>query len=202
MQAVNVALLVGAWLVTVLITKRALREAGEQRSRAEEMQARLSAANADLSALAGGKGQDDDELTEREQLLVRAAESLEVLQRELATEKRKSKELFDVVETVLRERDQWKDMWFTHGREHLQAQHLLEQSIEQLRTWLRSSLIAVNKYRSAAGEAPLPFGADPKDPPVGTAQKFKDMLEQAQADAPSSVDGLALREAIVATESR
>lgn len=113
-------------------------------------------------------------------------------------ERRKARELFAVVEAVLRERDQWKEMWFTQSREHLNAQNALEHSIEQARTWLRSALVAVNQHRVDKGQAPIAFGLNPKDPPVGTAAQFEALIEQAKREAPQHVDGIAMRDRIVA----
>lgn len=116
----------------------------------------------------------------------------------LEVERRKSRELFMVVESVLKERDQWKDMWFTQSREHLNAQNALEHAVEQARMWLRAALVAVNKHREEKGLAPIPFGLDPKDPPVGTAAQFEKLILEAQRTAPEHVDGVALRDRVVA----
>lgn len=164
-----------------------------------------------LALLRQARKQRDDIVSENELLRSSLEESLQAsrtvldetggvtdrLRAEVANEKRKARELFDVVETVLKERDQWKTMWFDHGREHLEAQTQLENTIVQLRGWLKSALSAVNAYRVKEDRPRIQFGDDPKDPPIGTAYRFEQMLEQAKKDAPPSVDGLAMRDAVV-----
>jgi len=121
----------------------------------------------------------------------------------LNAEKRKSKELFDVVEKVLAERDQWRDLWHAHGRAHAEAQSMLESALVEARTIAKSSVLTINKYRKLAGHEPIAFGLEPGEKPVGSAAKFKALLERAEREAPDSVDGIYLRDAIVASaESR
>lgn len=130
-------------------------------------------------------------------LVERTADALKGFDTKLETERRKSRELFEVIESVLKERDQWKDMWFQHGREHLAAQNQMESAIEQLRTWLHSSLTTLNKYREDKGQGPVNFGIDPKAPPIGTAAVFEESLKKAEAEAPVGIDAIHLRDAIV-----
>lgn len=118
----------------------------------------------------------------------------------LLAERRKSRELFDVIESVLRERDQWKTMWTVHGSEHLNAQNQLERALTSVRAWLKSSITALNAYRADKGQPLLAFGLEPNDPPIGTAAAFEALLEKAKREAPASIDGMALREAIEAKE--
>lgn len=111
-----------------------------------------------------------------------------------AREQRRAKELFGVVEQVLNERDQWREMWHTQSRAHLEAQNMLEQALTDARVAAISAIKSVNAYRKKAGQEPLPFGVEPGDKPVGSAAKFKAMLDQAEAEAPKGVDGVALRD--------
>lgn len=170
--------------VMACVAYGAARGAKRERDLAQQIR-RLEDANRALSA-------PDPMLEEAMRAAERAAAMVEV-------EQRKARELFGVVESVLAERDQWKQMWFVQSREHLNAQNALEHALESSRAWLRSALVAINKYREEKGMARIAFGNDPKDPPVGTAAKFEAMLEQAKREAPESVDGLALRERIVAS---
>jgi hypothetical protein len=120
----------------------------------------------------------------------------------LAREQRKSRELFDVIEGVLKERDMWKDMWFAHGREHLNAQTMLENSLTQARGMIRGAVVAINAYRKAAKLGPMEYGPDPGGPPVGTAEAFKKLLDKAEAEAPAELDARALRDEIQAREGQ
>lgn len=171
--------------------KKSEREAQEWQSFSAKCSAELSEARQTIEA---NREAGDDVVDKAFAAADRAAQLLE-------TERRKSSELFTVVESVLKERDQWKEMWFTQSREHLNAQNALEHAVEQARTWLRSALIAVNKHREEKSLPPLPFGLDPKDPPVGTAAQFEKLLIEAQRAAPEHVDGIALRDRIVAGEA-
>lgn len=168
--------------------KRAEADAQEWRNFSGKCSAELSEARETIEA---NKEAGDDVVEKAFAAADRAAQLLE-------TERRKSRELFSVVESVLKERDQWKEMWFTQSREHLNAQNALEHAVEQARTFLRAALVAVNKHREEKGLAPIPFGLDPKDPPVGTAARFEQLLIEAQKTAPEPVDGVALRDRVMA----
>lgn len=113
------------------------------------------------------------------------------------THERRATELFAVVEQVLAERDQWRDMWHAHGREHVAAQAILEQALVDVRVALRNALVTINAYRRKEGQEPLPFGVEPGEKPVGSAAKFKAMLEQCIREAPEPTDGMSLRKQIV-----
>lgn len=130
--------------------------------------------------------------------VAKALDAADRAMQQLEVERRKSRELFDVVESVLKERDQWKQMWFAHGREHLNAQTALENAVVQARVWMRSMVTTINAYRAEKKQEPIGFGLDPKDKPVGTAAQFEALLEQAQREAPAEVDGVALRNAVMA----
>jgi len=142
------------------------------------------------------------ELDRCSSLMERSVVAVDKLQAELDVQRRKSRELFDVVESVLKERDQWKKMWFDHGREHLNAQNQLENGLVQARTWLKNALVSVNAFRKEKGLAPIGFGLDPKDKPVGTAAQFEALLEQSAREAMATVDGLALRDAAMTDSSK
>jgi hypothetical protein len=116
------------------------------------------------------------------------------LEQEAQREARKSRELFDVVEKVLGERDQWREMWHVQSRAHAEAQSMLEDAIVEARSSAISAIRSVNAYRKKAGQEPIPFGLEPGDKPVGSAAKFREMLQRAEAEAPKGVDGIFLRD--------
>lgn len=174
------------------------------RAEQDELKRQMDIADSEASGLGEAVAElqqklDESEsrVKESEALVAKAMAAAESASGMIDAERRKARELFEVVESVLKERDQWKKMWFDHGREHLNAQTQLENAIEQLRGWLKSSLVSLNSYRQKNGQSPIAFGANPKDPPVGTAARFESLLEQAKAEAPASVDGLADRSRIM-----
>lgn len=125
-------------------------------------------------------------------------EALEASKRSAEVHKRRADEFFDVIERVLAERDQWREMWHAHGRAHLEAQNMLESALTEARAAGLKAITAVNRYRSAAGQEPIAWGIEPGQKPVGSAAKFRELLDKAEREAPEPVDGRLLRAEIVA----
>lgn len=134
-------------------------------------------------------------VVELEGRLAEAHEENAFLRRDRDVQKRRADEFFNVIELVLKERDQWRTMWHDHGREHLEAQNLLENALTEARSVAKNALITINRYRKKAGQEPIPFGLEPGEKPVGSAAKFRELLERSAREAPESVDAVALRDA-------
>lgn len=119
------------------------------------------------------------------------------LQHRVATLERISAEYFEVIERIERERDQWKDMFFTQSSEHQNAQAILQKMLADLSGAFRSSMRQLNFFRAAADldpvASPAHLEALPTDIPEQYGLKIKELTEKVVPQT----DGKALREQII-----
>ena len=108
-------------------------------------------------------------------------------------------EYFDVIERIEKERDQWKDMFFTQASEHQNAQALLQKMLADCSNNLRAALGQLNFFRKGADlelvSTPKMLDEMPKDLPEQYGLKMKKLASEALPQA----NGLAERDRIAAT---
>jgi hypothetical protein len=92
-------------------------------------------------------------------------------------------EYFEVIERIERERDQWKDMFFTQASEHQNAQALLQKMLADCSNNLRSALGQLNFFRKGADlelvSTPKMLEEMPKDLPEQYGSRMKKLADSA-----------------------
>jgi regulator of replication initiation timing len=116
------------------------------------------------------------------------------LTRECETLKRKASEYFSVIEDIEKQRNQWKDMWFAHGREHLNAQAKMESTIEVLRNEVLALIKIINGYRTEKGQPEMNRPAEASRASI--VEAFARSLKKAYELAPKEIQGEAERAAL------
>jgi hypothetical protein len=109
--------------------------------------------------------------------------------------KRIAHENHAVIEGVLKERDQWNQMWRQHGIEHANAQQLMVAEIERHVAVIRQCYEAMNVLRKAQG---MPAIDPPKSQSEffeGLARQYREALEAGAASVPA-IDWKAQRDAV------
>lgn len=116
-------------------------------------------------------------------------EQISDLKGQLSRLERKYWEQFDVIERVIKERDQWKDLYKKHVMEHLSAQNILSRSIVMLRMQMTKLLQVLNKMLEEKGEKPIKASKDlesiegyPVDLPEKFVEKMKSFHQYMRAD--------------------
>lgn len=85
-----------------------------------------------------------------------------------------------LIERVIAQRDHRWQMFLRHSREHQNAQLVLERAVLETRLLLAKAVKVLNDDRKRHGEPllELPELQGPDDPPVGTALRFKALMEE------------------------
>lgn len=114
-------------------------------------------------------------------------------------------QMHGVVEQVLKERDQWRDMWREHACQHLEGQAILEHKIVQMRMNIIRAGATVNRLlKERDGDkaklVTLPSDLDPIDSkPVGQAKLYYEQMKKMLIkQAPAAFDALMRRDEIAA----
>lgn len=118
------------------------------------------------------------------------------LQERLKTEERISREYFDVIERIERERDQWKEMFFTQSSEHQNAQAMLQKMLADCSNNLRGALAQLNFLRKAAGMEPVVTPAMLDKIPTDVPEKYGEKIAELAAAALPQTDGKSERSRI------
>lgn len=131
--------------------------------------------------------------SDNEEVIKMLHEQVETLSEKLRTQERISLEYFDVIERIERERDQWKDMFFTQSSEHQNAQAILQKMLADCSGHLRSSLRQLNFFRTGADLEPVAnprmLESMPSDLPERYGEKMRELAKQAKPQT----DGIAER---------
>lgn len=114
---------------------------------------------------------------------------------------RKCREYFRVIESIERERDEWRESFHRQTREHFVAQALLERKILETRQISMRLLHLLNEERKTAGKEVMtvtrPSELVPYDgEPVGMAEKYLENMKRLWAEFPELTNGRAERERI------
>lgn len=122
-----------------------------------------------------------------------------LLQHRLKVEERIGREYFDVIERIEKERDEWKEMFFTQASEHQNAQSILQKYLADCSGHLRAALSQLNFFRKAAELAPVAnpkmLDALPTDVPEQYGEKIREMASKARPQT----DGLGDRAKIASS---
>lgn len=115
---------------------------------------------------------------------------------------RRAGEYFGLVERVLKQRDDWKDLHETAVHERAAALMMQERHILTLRQWCAKAIHLLNEARKKEGLEPIaaPEDLEPVDgPPVGAAEAYWERQKALARELRMGlVDALAEREAIAA----
>jgi len=133
---------------------------------------------------------------ELEQIARVAREQLSAVEVELATARRISGEYFETIEKLSDQREEWKDMFFTQGRQHHGAQAMLERALSTARVQLRIALESLKKHDEKEVELILEKLAAVDAPPIGMATQFAEEMLKLAKGAKEQTDGKAERERI------
>ena len=121
------------------------------------------------------------------------------LQERLKVEERISREYFDVISRIEKERDQWKEMFFTQAQEHQNAQAMLQKMLADSAANLRASIVQLDQFRVAAGleriKTPKMLEAIPDD----VAELYGEKMRKLAEAALEQTDGATERDRIAAT---
>ncbi len=117
-------------------------------------------------------------------------------ERQFDKERLRSADLFTAIETMEADRDRWHDMYFLQSKEHMVAQTMLEQGIENLLRVANHMLRLVNGYRKKLGEDELSYGDVLKGLPSGISDGYRQRLDEAESKLPAPVSRRQLLDAL------
>lgn len=147
------------------------------------------------------RAEDDTFLRTNEEL----RREIEVLRRQLDEAVRKRNRFFQLVESALAQRDEWRRLHEDHVAARAAGLEMFEREVVYLRQLLGRAIHVINEMRSEKQEPPieLPKGLLPLDgPPVGTCEAYwerqKRLTAELRAGMTSVLDMLAERDKIAA----
>lgn len=107
---------------------------------------------------------------------------------------KRAADYFHIIESVLEERNQWKEMWFEGAAGHQEAQFMLEADLQATRYMLHKAIYRLNKQRVKDGLEPMKAPKDLDAPPYGKSKDFVELRKRLEATmAPKTVDWLKKR---------
>jgi hypothetical protein len=115
----------------------------------------------------------------------------------LHEESEKRQAFFEIIESMEKERNQWRDMYYEQSRAHLRGQVVLEGSIERLGELVSGLVKVVNLYRKDKGEEPIDTAARLKDLITNTSVEYQKQLDALEAAAPEDGHGVQVRDDLV-----
>jgi len=125
--------------------------------------------------------------------------SVKEIEKELLRLKKANTQYFNLIERVLAQRDEWKNLYLLHVREHQNAQELYEKEIVKLRKMLQNCLKIANHERKVNGgpEITKPSDLDGLlDLPVGMMEEYAKRIAHARSLLGNEIDGAAERDEI------
>jgi hypothetical protein len=134
------------------------------------------------------------ELRESMELTAVAADQAEA---ELERLKELTDHLSEAIGIMQKSRDQWKDMFFVQAHEHGNGQAMLERALTRNREMVRKLVASVNSVRKAEGLAPITKVDQLDDPPIGTADGYRDAMKALSDKAPPDPDMVAERDRLL-----
>ena len=108
-------------------------------------------------------------------------------------------EYFDVIERIEKERDQWKDMFFTQASEHQNAQALLQKMLADCSNNLRAALSQLNFFRKGADLETVITPKSLIDFPTDLPDQYGAKMKKLASEALPQTNGLTERERIAVT---
>lgn len=101
---------------------------------------------------------------------------------------RRCLDYFALLERLEKQRDEWKDMWFTQLGQHQEAQSMLESALLQTRQFLARAISELNVLRKEKSLPPIQKLLDLQAPPLGTAKAYAERMKRLEEAAPKNVD--------------
>lgn len=154
------------------------------------------------AALEKRRHRPKDELTtESPPASVLIDNEIERIKRLLADLRRRNLEYFDVIERIERERDGWKERFFTQSSQHQTAQAMLERRGGALARQVTTLLAAINKMRKEVGDEPIAPSLLPGLPDQISSEAYGERMKKLGEEMPPPVDGKAEREVIAGSDA-
>lgn len=143
---------------------------------------------------------ESPELPSEEEAAVNPLEArLREVEERLKIMERVSDEYFEVIERIERERDQWKDMFFTQANEHQNAQAILQKMLGDSATHLRSAIKQLNVFRKGAELDPVVNPRMLEQLPTDLPEKYGERMRELAKGALAQTNGLVERAKIAAS---
>ncbi len=86
-------------------------------------------------------------------------------------------EYFACIESMERQRDEWREMFFTHSGEHQAAQAMIRDSATELSQQLRAAVAQLNIYREAAAHTAIVEPKCLEQVPTSIPEDFKKRMD-------------------------
>lgn len=140
--------------------------------------------------------------SDSEEVIKLLHEQVEMLNERLKNQERISLEYFEVIERIERERDQWKDMFFTQSSEHQNAQAILQKMLTDCSNHLRASLRQLNFFRSGAELEPVASPQMLETLPSDLPERYGEKMKELASGAKPQTDGTKERSKIAEKAKR
>ncbi len=108
--------------------------------------------------------------------------------------------LSDAIGVMQKSRDQWKEMFFVQAHEHGNGQALLERALTRNREYVIKLVAAVNAERKDKGMEPITKVEQLDDPPLGTAEAYREAMRELADKAPEDPDMVAERDRLLSAK--
>ncbi len=118
---------------------------------------------------------------------------------EISRLKKSNLDYFNLIERVLKQRDEWVELYKLHAREHQNAQELYEKEIIKLRKMLSNCIKIANAELKAQDKPEIQKPSDLGellDPPVGAMEEYALKITRARDLLGNLVDAVAERDEI------
>lgn len=127
-------------------------------------------------------------------------DALAVIKADLAVSLRRNNEYFSMIEGIIAERDQWKEMFMTQSAGHLRAQSIMSERMTKQTVWIGRVGMAINRLRVAAGLSLIKLAADPTEIEKALVRDYEIMIKALMESAPKDTDWIAERDRLAASE--
>jgi hypothetical protein len=108
--------------------------------------------------------------------------------------------LSEAIGIMQKSRDQWKEMFFVQAHEHGNGQAVLERALTRNREYVLKLVAAVNAERKAKGMDPITKVEQLDDPPLGTAEAYREAMRELADKAPEDPDMVAERDRLLSAK--
>jgi hypothetical protein len=108
--------------------------------------------------------------------------------------------LSDAIGVMQKSRDRWKEMFFVQAHEHGNGQALLERALTRNREYVIKLVAAVNAERKGKGMDPITKVEQLDDPPLGTAEAYREAMRELADKAPEDPDMVAERDRLLSAK--
>jgi hypothetical protein len=128
----------------------------------------------------------------------RAVDEDDALRREIADLQRRNREYFEVIESIEKQRDEWKAMFFTQSAQHQVAQEMLQRRARQIYEKFAVAVRHLNEFLKQAGHAPVDTQKALDELSDDVAARYGERMQQMASTVSTAVDGEAERKRIAA----